>query len=118
MTSFSTLIAFRNPSMHEAAVLSVADRTPPDPLPPPQEPLLTQTRTDVKKVMTAADATKTQCAARQHGEPSPGLGWARFTVVDVFSRPLLGGPEVRCLREKPGGRADTGCVPRAPRPIA
>lgn len=116
MTAFSTLITFQNPSRHEAAVLRAADNAP-RPAPIPQEPLLTQTRTDVKVVMTA-DVTEMQRAARQHVGPSPGPGWARFTIVDVFSRPLLGGPEVRRLREKPGGQADAGCAPRAPRPVA
>ena len=93
-------------------MLSVADRTLRDPLPPPGA------TPNTDKVVTATDAAKTQRAAGQHGEPSPGRGRARFTVVDVFSRPLLGGPEVRRLREKPGGQADTGCAPRAPRHVA
>ena len=70
------------------------------------------------KAVTTAAVTKTQRAARQHAEPLPGPGWAQFTVVDVFSWPLLGGPEVRRLREKPGGQADAGCAPREPRSVA
>ena len=54
----------------------------------------------------------------RRAEPSPGPGWTRFTIVDVFGWPLLGGPEVRRLREKPGGQADAGCAPRDPHSVA
>ena len=54
----------------------------------------------------------------RRAEPSPGPGWTRFTIVDVFGWPLLGGPEVRRLREKPGAQADAGCAPRDPHSVA
>jgi hypothetical protein len=102
--AFSISIIFQNPSsfsLHEAAMLRKLERMlrRPGPFPQGYSPY----RCELKKGHgdSKANVTKAQQVNKQCVSISQGIGGGEiFTIICIFSWPLLGGPEIWCLQKE------------------